>query len=60
MLEKLKIILSEVTPYEKGHHMGLPFLSAYQLAIEFEKSTLTKLMRFKTYRQRLPDYYRKP
>lgn len=37
MLEKLKIILSEVTPYEKGHHMGLPFLSAYQLAIEFEK-----------------------
>jgi hypothetical protein len=37
MLEKLKKILSEVKPYEKDHHMGLPFLSAYQLAVEFER-----------------------
>lgn len=37
MLEKLKKILSEVKLYEKDHHMGLPFLSAYQLAVEFER-----------------------
>lgn len=34
---KIREILSEVTYSVAEHHFGRPFLSAYQLAIEFEK-----------------------
>lgn len=32
---KIIDIFSSVPPYEVGHHMGCPFLTAYQLAIEY-------------------------
>lgn len=34
---KIVDILSSVPPYEEGHHMGHPFLTAYQLAIEYNR-----------------------
>lgn len=34
---KVRAILSEVEYYKPEHHFGRPFLTAYQLAIEFEK-----------------------
>ena len=34
---KIIDILSSVPPYEEGHHMGRPFLTAYQLAIEYNR-----------------------
>lgn len=37
MLKKITKILSETKPYKTEHHMGLPFLSAYQIAIELER-----------------------
>ena len=35
MLNELELILSQVSEYDEGHHMGRPFLSAYQLALAF-------------------------
>ena len=32
---KIIDILASVPPYEEGHHMGRPFITAYQLAIEY-------------------------
>ena len=34
---KIIDIFSSVPPYEEGHHMGRPFLTAYQLAIEYNR-----------------------
>lgn len=34
---KVRAILLEVEYYKPEHHFGRPFLTAYQLAIEFEK-----------------------
>jgi len=37
MIQELVTILSEVEEYEESHHLGRPFLSAYQLAIAFSE-----------------------
>ncbi len=34
---KLLAILQEVPDYKEGHHLGRPFLTAYQIAIEFAR-----------------------
>jgi len=36
-IEAIEQILKTVKPYENGHHMGLPFMSAYQIAIELSE-----------------------
>jgi len=33
--ERIRQILQEVTYYREDHHMGRPFLTAYQIAIEY-------------------------
>jgi hypothetical protein len=35
--ERLRTILTETRPYVEGHHFGNPFLTSYQLAIEFQR-----------------------
>ena len=35
-LDHIKLILAECREYEPSHHMGRPFMSAYQIAIELE------------------------
>jgi hypothetical protein len=37
LLQDLEAILANVREYAPNHHMGRPFLSAYQLAIQFEE-----------------------
>lgn len=34
-LDELRRILAECPEYEAGHHLGRPFMSAYQIAIRF-------------------------
>ena len=36
-LEDLKSILQGCDEYEPGHHLGRPFMSAYQIAIRFQE-----------------------
>lgn len=35
--EKVRSILNNVTPSSPGHHLGMPYLTAYQIAIEFNR-----------------------
>ena len=35
--EKVTQILADVPEYDPEHHLGYPYLSAYQLAIEFKQ-----------------------
>jgi hypothetical protein len=35
--DKIKAILASVVPSSPGHHLGYPFLTAYQIAIEFNR-----------------------
>ena len=34
-LDDLRRILADCREYEPGHHLGRPFMSAYQIAIRF-------------------------
>ena len=36
-LETIRQILANCREYEEGHHMGRPFMSAYQIAIRFSE-----------------------
>jgi hypothetical protein len=35
--DKIEKILASVVPSSPGHHLGTPFLTAYQIAIEFNR-----------------------
>lgn len=35
--DKVRQILTSVSPSSPDHHLGLPFLTAYQLALEFDR-----------------------
>ena len=37
-LDDLRRILEECREYEPGHHLGRPFMSAYQIAIRFSEA----------------------
>lgn len=36
-LQQITAILENTTEYQEGHHLGRPFMSAYQIAIEFSQ-----------------------
>ena len=44
--EKIVVLLAEVSYYEPDHHFGLPFLTAYQLAILFKERYPEEFKRF--------------
>lgn len=35
--DKIRTILASVAPSSPGHHLGTPFLTAYQIAIDFDR-----------------------
>ena len=37
LAEKVAAILGDVPEYAPGHHLGRPFLTAYMIAVEFER-----------------------